>query len=31
MGFPKSYLKGEPAADRAYDLQFDPYLQVQKD
>ena len=30
MGFPKSYLKGEPAADRAYDLQFDPYLQVQK-
>jgi len=29
-GFPKSYLKGEPAADRAFDLKFNPYLQVQK-
>lgn len=29
-GFPKSYLKGEPAADRAYDLKFDPYWQVTK-
>ena len=29
-GFPKSYLKGEPAADRAYDLNFDPFWQVLK-
>lgn len=29
-GFPKSYLKGEPAADRAFDLKYDPYLQVTK-
>lgn len=29
-GFPKSYLKGEPAADRAFDLNYDPYLQVTK-
>jgi len=29
-GFPKSYLKGEPAAERAFNLKFDPYLQVQK-
>lgn len=28
-GFPKSYLAGEPAADRAKTLNFDPYLQVQ--
>jgi len=28
-GFPKSYLAGEPAADRAKALNFDPYLQVQ--
>ena len=28
-GFPKSYLAGEPAADRAKSLEFDPYLQVQ--
>ncbi len=27
-GFPKSYLKGEPAADRAKGVDFDPYLQV---
>jgi len=29
-GFPKSYLAGEPAADRAKKLNYDPYLQVQK-
>jgi elongator complex protein 3 len=29
-GFPKSYLKGEPAADRAFDLNYDPYWQVKK-
>jgi len=29
-GFPKSYLSGEPAADRAKNLSFDPYLQVKK-
>ena len=28
--FPKSYLRGEPAADRAYELRFDPYQQVKK-
>jgi len=28
-GFPKSYLAGEPAADRGKALNFDPYLQVQ--
>ncbi|MBL7156323.1 MAG: tRNA uridine(34) 5-carboxymethylaminomethyl modification radical SAM/GNAT enzyme Elp3 [Candidatus Pacebacteria bacterium] len=28
-GFPKSYLAGEPAADRAATLNFDPYLQTQ--
>ncbi len=27
-GFPKSYLQGEPAADRAKGVDFDPYLQV---
>ncbi len=27
-GFPKSYLAGEPAADRAKGLDFDPYRQV---
>jgi elongator complex protein 3 len=27
-GFPKSYLSGEPAAERAKKLEFDPYLQV---
>lgn len=29
-GFPKSYVAGEPAADRAKALSFDPYLQVSK-
>jgi len=29
-GFPKSYLKGEPAAERAKRLKFNPYLQVKK-
>lgn len=29
QGFPKSYVLGEPAADRAFALNFDPYLQVQ--
>jgi len=29
-GFPKSYLSGEPAAERAKLLKFDPYLQVKK-
>jgi len=29
-GFPKSYLSGEPAADRAKLLKFDPYIQVKK-
>jgi len=29
-GLPKSYLKGEPAAERALRLNFNPYLQVQK-
>jgi elongator complex protein 3 len=28
--FPKSYLAGEPAADRAKAQNFDPYLQVEK-
>lgn len=29
-GMPKSYLSGEPAAERAKKLKFNPYLQVQK-
>ncbi len=29
-GMPKSYLTGEPAAERARLLKFDPYIQVQK-
>jgi elongator complex protein 3 len=29
-GFPKSYLGGEPAAERAKKLDFDPFLQVKK-
>ena len=29
-GMPKSYLKKEPAAERAKNLKFNPYLQVQK-
>ena len=29
-GLPKSYLKGEPAVERAVRLNFDPYLQTQK-
>ncbi len=29
-GFPKSYLAGEPAADRAKFLNYNPYLQVAK-
>ena len=29
-GLPKSYLRGEPAAERALKLNFDPFLQVQK-
>jgi elongator complex protein 3 len=29
-GMPKSYLSGEPAAERAKKLSFDPYLQVKK-
>ncbi|MDI6591976.1 MAG: tRNA uridine(34) 5-carboxymethylaminomethyl modification radical SAM/GNAT enzyme Elp3 [Patescibacteria group bacterium] len=29
-GFPKSYLSGEPAAQRAKNLNYDPYLQVKK-
>jgi len=29
-GFPKSYLAGEPAAERAKSLKFDPFLQVKK-
>lgn len=29
-GLPKSYLRGEPAAERALKLNFDPYLQVKK-
>jgi len=29
-GFPKGYLSGEPAADRAKALKFDPYLQTEK-
>lgn len=28
--FPRSYLPGEPAAERAKRLNFDPYLQIQK-
>jgi len=28
--FPRSYLPGEPAAERAKKLNFDPYLQIQK-
>lgn len=29
-GFPKSYLSGEPAAERAHLLKYNPYLQVKK-
>jgi len=29
-GLPKSYLRGEPAAERALTLNFDPYLQTKK-
>lgn len=29
-GLPKSYLRGEPAAERAFKLDFDPYEQVKK-
>ena len=29
-GLPKSYLKGEPAAERALKLKFDPFWQVKK-
>jgi Histone acetyltransferase len=29
-GFPKSYLSGEPAAERAKLLKFNPYIQVKK-
>lgn len=29
-GMPKSYISGEPAAERAKSLNFDPYLQVKK-
>lgn len=29
-GLPKSYLRGEPAAERAFALKFDPYEQVKK-
>jgi elongator complex protein 3 len=29
-GFPKSYLSGEPAAERARFLKFNPYIQVKK-
>ena len=29
-GVPKSYVKGEPAVDRAISLKYNPYLQVQK-
>ena len=29
-GLPKSYLRGEPAAERALKLDFDPFLQVKK-
>jgi len=29
-GFPKSYVAGEPAAERAKKLNYNPYLQVQK-
>jgi elongator complex protein 3 len=29
-GMPKSYLSGEPAAERAKRLKFDPYLQVKR-
>lgn len=29
-GIPKSYLSGEPAVERAKNLNYDPYLQVQK-
>lgn len=29
-GFPKSYVAGEPAADRAKALDFDPFLQITK-
>jgi len=29
-GMPKSYVSGEPAAERAKSLNFDPYLQVKK-
>lgn len=29
-GLPKSYLRGEPAAERALKLDFDPFLQVEK-
>jgi elongator complex protein 3 len=30
FGMPKSYLSGEPAADRAKFFQFDPYLQTKR-
>jgi len=30
IGMPKSYLSGEPAAERAKNLNFDPYLQMKK-
>jgi len=29
-GFPKSYLSGEPAAERAKNLKYDPYIQVEQ-
>ena len=29
-GLPKSYLRGEPAAERAFKLKFDPFSQVEK-
>lgn len=29
-GFPKSYVSGEPAAERAKKLNYDPYLQVKR-
>lgn len=29
-GMPKSYISGEPAADRAHSLSFDPYLQTRQ-
>jgi len=30
FGFPKSYLSGEPAAERAKTLKFDPFLQTKR-